>query len=140
MTIPLDELGVISPLATPLPPLPEGDVLTPAQWATLMAIGDTVISSLYQPAHASQPILQPQSTQHQKILDRIQVNFSPNNSKNPAVAYLEEKASSIPYIKESIHRTLANYVRPEQRRGIAVILSALEYALYWYRMLYSNLQ
>ena len=40
--------------------------------------------------------------------------------------YLNENASSIPAFKELVHRTLGDYVRDDARKGIALILSALE--------------
>ena len=127
MTVPSDGLASIAPLATPLPPLPEGEVLTSAQWATLMSIGDTVIPSIQRPSHGSPDFLQTGSTRYQSALDKVHASLSRKSSEEVAIAYLEENASLIPGIKESIHRTLVNYVRPEQRKGIAVILSALEY-------------
>ena len=127
MTVASDELAMISPLAIPLPPLPKDEVLTPAQWVTLMSIGDTVIPFLQRSSSASPDVLQAESTRYQATLDRIQTNLASNSPKEVAFEYLEERASSIPDIKESIHRTLVNHVRPEQRKGIAVILSALEF-------------
>ena len=119
-------LDTISPLATPLPPLPHGEVLTPRQWITLMSIGDTVIPSIRHSTYASPDVLPIDRAWYQSILKSVQTKLPNDNPLETAVAYVEEKASSIPSVKETIHRTLANYVRPEQRRGIAVILSALE--------------
>ena len=126
MTSSTNGLTAISPLATPLPPLPEGEVLTPAQWVTLMSIGDTIIPSIRNTSHPSPMALQIDSTLYQAISTGIQTKLYSNSSPEVVVSYLEENASSIPGVQETIHRTLANYVRPDQRKGIAVILSALK--------------
>ena len=110
------QMSLITPLASPLPPPPEGDVLTPSQWTTLMAIGDTVIPALeFSPTNVS----------------KLKATLPPGADTVLASTYLSEQASTTPGLKDLIHRTLHDFIRQDAQQGISVILTALEYALFY---------
>ncbi len=125
------QLNIFAPLASPLPPPPEGEILTPSQWTTLLAIADTIVPSI----EVSSPL---NSTKHLRIeaseytvaVEKLKNSIS--EDVDPAITrtYLQENASSIPEFKQLVHRTLGNYVREDARKGIALILTALEYAMF----------
>ena len=120
------QLNLIAPLASPLPPPPEGEVLTEAQWTTLMAIGDAIIPSIG-PSNSTLPnTLALEATEYSSAMSKIESTLPENASRDIAHRYLAESASSIPGLKELIHRTLSDYVRTDARKGISVVLSALE--------------
>jgi hypothetical protein len=116
----------VSPKATPLPPLPSDDVLTPAQWKTFVAIVDTVI-----------PAIKPHSTADAQLEVAVNDNdystsistlrgLSAESDSDALVAYyLAESASSNPALRESFHRMLALYMRPSQRKDLAFVLNLL---------------
>lgn len=123
------QMDVLAPLASPLPPPPEGDVLTPSNWTTLMAVADTIIPSLDDSsASDSTTKLRIEPSGYTVAVERLKRSMTNDASDaNLARRYLSENATSIPAFKELVRRTLANYVREDARKGIAFILSALEY-------------
>lgn len=121
------ELNLLSPLASPLPPPPEGEVLTAAQWRTLMAIADAVIPSIEVSSIPSTRKLAIQTSEYASAIERIQHLIPAPALTETAQSFLQESASSTPGFKESIHRQLAHYLREDAVKGIQVILSALEY-------------
>jgi len=120
------ELNLLSPLDCPLPPPPEGEVLTAAQWRTLMAIADAVIPSIEVSSTPSTRKLAIQTSEYASAIERIQHLISVPAPTETAQRLLQENASSTPGFKESIHRQLGHYLREDAVKGIRVILSALE--------------
>lgn len=120
------QLTLIAPLASPLPPLPEGEVLTKAQWTTLMAIGDAIIPSIG-PSNSTLPnTLALEATEYGSAISKLESNLPENASRDIAHRYLAESASATPGLRELLHRMLTDYVRTDARKGICVVLSALE--------------
>ena len=109
------QMSLIAPLASPLPPPPEGEALPKSQWMTLMAIGDTIL-----------PNIDSSSDGYQTIFKRLRDSISKDVDSVAVSSYLSESASSIPELREYLQRLLSENVRPEARKGISVILSALE--------------
>ena len=95
------QIGALAPLAAPLPPVPNGQALTPSQWTTLMAFADTIIPSI------------------ENVSD-----IAEGDSR--VGEYYKESASSVPGFREALQRLFSDYVRPDALDGIKVILSALE--------------
>lgn len=120
------ELTIIAPLDAPLPPVPEGDVLTPSQWDTLLAIADTIVPALEVSSVPSLKSLSVQPSDYTTAVRTIQNNIPANASADAAQKYLAETASSAPGFKDLFHRILGNYMREDALKGIRVILSALE--------------
>ena len=132
------QLSTYQQLASPLPLLPDGELFTEDQWKTLLALTDTFIPSLTdienRESFLTQLILpkdeyaKAQSTLVGAIPKDI--SFDSDNeypSREELVRkYLEESASDVAGLKESLHRTIACYVPEDGRKGIAFILSALK--------------
>ena len=120
------QLNLIAPLDTPLPPPPDGQVLTESQWTTLMAIADTVIPSIQVSSTLSNRSLYiapaKYASTHETITQRLPAQTDPDLTQR----FLEENASSLPGFKEVLQRILGDYTREDARKGIRVILSALK--------------
>ena len=121
------QLKCITPLETPLPPPATGEVLTEAQWTTLLAIADTIIPSIEVSTSPSKQKLSIQASEYTNAVEAITHGSPEDKSTVIPHSYLQENASSIPGFKELLRRTLSDYVREDARRGIRVILSALKY-------------
>lgn len=120
------QLSLIAPLDAPLPPPPDGQVLTESQWTTLMAIADAVIPSIEVSSTLSNSSLSltpaEYASAHETITRHLPAQADPSLTKR----FLQENASSLPGFRELIQRILGNYLREDARKGIRVILSALE--------------
>lgn len=123
----LQHVDVIAPFASPLPPLPEGDVLTPSQWTTLMAIGDAVIPSLVPSSSNSVDRMSIQASEYVSTIGQIRSTAAKTATEDNIRAFLDESASSIPDLKALIHRILSEFVPDDARKGIRGILSALKH-------------
>lgn len=120
------QLSLIAPLASPLPPPPEGEVLTQAQWTTLLAIGDAIIPSIG-PSNTTLPnTLALEATEYSSAISKIESTLPENAPSDIAHRYLAESASATPGMRELLHRMLSDYVRTDARKGVCVVLSALE--------------
>lgn len=120
----------VSPKATPLPPLPAENPLTPAQWRTLLAITDAVI-----------PAIKPMSTAIVKNELAITDNefstamsaiskLTPENdpgADDAAREYLADNASSNPAFKTELQRIFAMYLPDSQKKQLLMIMSILKY-------------
>ncbi|QSS65062.1 long chain fatty acid oxidase [Histoplasma capsulatum] len=114
-------------LESPLPPAPDAStVLTPLQWKTLLALADTVIPSIRPRSAAVCPgactISDAEFALATHTLQSVQNDFAHSDI---AVQFLAENASSVPEFKESMCRVLGQQLPDEARRGISVILNAL---------------
>ena len=119
-------LDMIAPLDVPLPPVPEGDVLTPSQWITFLAIADAIIPAVAPASSSSIDDLAVQLPDYDNAIDNIQRVVPPDAASDAVQNYLKEKASSTPGFKDLMHRTFGHYMREDALRGIRVILSLLE--------------
>lgn len=119
-------LAVIAPLDTPRPALPVGEFLTDAQWTTLMAIGDAVIPSIVASSVHSTTALAIETSKYASATSTLVQGQSSTAQADVPRQYLEENASSIPNIKEALQRFLGEYIDENARKGIRVVLSALE--------------
>ncbi|KAF2026244.1 long chain fatty alcohol oxidase [Setomelanomma holmii] len=118
----------VSPKATPLPPLPTDDPLTPAQWKTLLAISDAVI-----------PAVKPISTANARIEVAVKDNnystavsalrgLTPENDPNADTAakeYLADYASSNPAFKLELQRIFALYMPQSTKKELSLVLNVL---------------
>ncbi|RFU25570.1 hypothetical protein B7463_g10767, partial [Scytalidium lignicola] len=125
---------VVSPVgrvATSLPDLPTDNYFTPAQWATLMAIMDTVIPSIRKESTAfasgkdDVAHLTISDSEYQKIVDYVKEKIADAPDTDILDAYFDEKPSSNPEFQSLLKRTLQNYAREDARKGISFILSTL---------------
>ena len=120
------ELNGLAPFDSPLPPPPEGDVLTASQWTTLMAIADTIIPSITVSTTPSINNLPVPASEYTTAISKIKETLPAGATDDVPHKYLKENASSTPGFKETLHRQLGEYVRQDALKGIRVILSALE--------------
>ncbi|KAL8934757.1 MAG: hypothetical protein Q9216_005749 [Gyalolechia sp. 2 TL-2023] len=120
------ELNLIAPLDSPLPAVPEGEVLSPAQWTTLLAIADTFVPAIEASSTHSRDRLALESSEFDNAVAKIQETTPENTSLDAVHKYLAESASSAPRFRELIQRTFGDYMREDALRGIRVILSALD--------------
>ena len=113
---------------SPLPPAPDAsELLTDAQWDSLLALADTIIPGIV-PSSSSAS-----SKTNQKISDaeyeaakkKLQFDSTSDESAEHATQLLTECASSIPEFKDSFVRMLAYYIPPANVRALTMILSAL---------------
>lgn len=120
----------VSPKATPLPPLPTEDPLTPAQWKTLLAIADAVI-----------PAVRPTSTANTKTEVAVTDNeystavsalraLAPEDDPDADTAakeYLADNASSNPLFKMELQRIFAMYMPQSTKKQLTTVLNILEW-------------
>jgi hypothetical protein len=120
----------VSPKATPLPPLPTEDPLTPAQWKTLLAIADAVI-----------PAIKPMSTARAitefAVLDNeystavnALIALVPEDdpgANDAAKEYLEDRASANPAFRLELQRIFSMYMPQSTKKELAMVLNILEY-------------
>ena len=93
---------------------------------TLMAIADTIIPSIEVSSSLSKDKLCVQASDYTRAIETVGRGQREEEDVNLPKAYLQESASSIPAFRELLRRTLGHYVREDARKGIRVILSALE--------------
>ncbi|RAR14485.1 long chain fatty alcohol oxidase [Stemphylium lycopersici] len=119
----------VSPKATPLPPLPSEDPLTPAQWKTLLAITDAIV-----------PAIKPMSTARaQTEIATTDIEYStavrtlgariPKSDPDAVAAakeYLNDYASQNSAFRPELQRIFALYMPHNQRRDLATVLNVLD--------------
>ncbi|KAL9009525.1 MAG: hypothetical protein Q9173_005451 [Seirophora scorigena] len=120
------ELNLIAPLDSPLPPVPEGDVLTDSQWTTFLAIADTVIPAIELSSTHSLTHLSLHPSEYANAVGKIQQAVPADAAPDAVQRYLAENASAAPRFRELIQRQFGHYAREDAVKGIRVILSALD--------------
>jgi hypothetical protein len=116
----------VSPKAASLPPLPEEDPFTPAQWKTLLAIADTVIPTI-KPASLADP-------QTEKAIGDSEYGTAMTTLKERAAeptdalttAYFQEKPSTIPQFRDIWYRQFGMFMPQDARKQLAGLLNILE--------------
>ncbi|OCK72804.1 GMC oxidoreductase [Lepidopterella palustris CBS 459.81] len=118
----------VSPKAAPLPPLPEADPLTPAQWKTLLAIADAVIPSI-QPFTKAAPTLElaiPDNA-YSTALTTLKGLAPQGTDERVAEVFLKESASSTPAFREALFRLVGFYMPQKNRNDLVMVLNMLNY-------------
>ncbi|KAI5293390.1 hypothetical protein KEM52_005585 [Ascosphaera acerosa] len=104
----------------------EQDVLTPAQWRTLLAIGDTVIPPIH-PArsarHGQHYVVD--DKEYDGAVEEILAGDERSSQRQVAERYLSESASSIPALVEAMRRQLILYTPQENLKQLSLVLTAL---------------
>ena len=111
---------VIKSTALPRPPSPSP--FTPAQWHVLLAIADAVIAPLQPTAVAS-------SINDAEVYDTVRQQLQDYADDTVLDSYLSERASSVPGFEDALLRYLGSHTAPDVRKGLASILSLLEYVI-----------
>jgi choline dehydrogenase-like flavoprotein len=117
-----------SPKATPLPPLPTKDPLTPAQWKTLLAITDAVIPAI-KPMSTAKAQTESAGTdaEYSTAVSKLR-QLTPEDDPNAEAAskeYLEEYASLDPAFRAELQRIFAMYMPQNQRKELGTVLNIL---------------
>lgn len=119
----------VPPKATPLPPLPRKDPLTPAQWRILLAVADAVIPSVKPISTADSKIevavVDDEYSTAVSALRALTPEDDPD-AETAAKEYLAENASSNPLFKLELQRVIAMYMPQSTRKQLTTILSILE--------------
>ncbi|KAF1348233.1 long-chain fatty alcohol dehydrogenase [Lizonia empirigonia] len=119
----------VSPKATPLPPLPAEDPLTPAQWSTLLAIADACIPAIKPITVAdTRTQIAATDTEYSTALSTVQ-GLTPTSDPDAAaaaIAYLDDYASSDPAFKRELQRIIALYMPASTRRELLLVLNVLD--------------
>ncbi|KAE8867474.1 hypothetical protein PTNB73_05568 [Pyrenophora teres f. teres] len=118
----------VSPRATPLPPLPSEDPLTPEQWATFLAIADVVIPAIkpMSTAKVHTEVAVP-DTDYSTAVGILKAR-SPANDPDAETAvkeYLEDYASRDPAFRAEMQRVFAIYLPHSQKKDLCMILNVL---------------
>ena len=100
----------LATLATPLLPAPDGQVLTPSQWATLLSICDTFLSPL---------------SSIDETVPEIRSYSTDDISTSTIRDYLSETTTIVPAFKDAVHRRLATSLPKNDLKGLAFILDSL---------------
>lgn len=118
----------VDPKAAPLPPLPAIDPLTPEQWATLLAIMDTVIARVV-PAGGDN------DTNDGTVSDGIFIDkeeysralddLTQYMDRQTAAAYLEESATSVPGLRDAMLRIIGLHMPQKTRADLQFALKML---------------
>jgi hypothetical protein len=118
----------LKPLVAPLPDAPEGEAFTPEQWATLLAIMDTVVPSVQRGTKSG-------STATQQTLADAEYNKAADDLRKAVVGpvdekdiddFLSEKPSANPRFQALLKRSMIAFSREDVRKNLILVLSALK--------------
>ena len=119
----LGELSKLAPLAAPLAPAPEGDVFTPAQWKTLLALCDVFVPAIQAEDCSHDPSLKVSNLD--EAVAQYDTLLQEGASKSLVETYLRDSFTNTTNIQEILRRKLIRYVPQNGRDGLSFILSAL---------------
>lgn len=91
-----------------------------------MAIADTIIPAIEVSSTLSNSRLCVQASEYTNAITTVKRDVTAEASGDYPQAYLHESASSVAGFRELLQRMLDDFVREDARKGIRVILSALE--------------
>lgn len=113
---------------SPLPPVPDADVLTEGQWRLLAAIAETFVPSIAPINRALSPLSHALSpTSYESAMGTIRDSTGNAVNDEALVAeYLDETPTATAAFKESMQRLLAFQLSNDQKRGLLFILNALK--------------
>lgn len=122
----------VSPKATPLPPLPDEDPLTPAQWKTLLAIADAVVPAIKPVSTANASIeVAIADNEYSTALSAVRA-LTPEDDPDAEIAakeYLADNASSNPAFKLELQRIFAMYMPQSTKKELGMVLNILKYVI-----------
>ena len=91
-----------------------------------MAIADTIIPSVGVSSSLSNSSLCIEPAEYTSTVKTLTERLPAQSESNLPQKFLQENASSLPDFREFLQRVFGDYVREDARKGIRVILSALE--------------
>ncbi|KAL5115703.1 hypothetical protein ACEQ8H_006415 [Pleosporales sp. CAS-2024a] len=122
----------VSPKATPLPPLPPHDPLTPPQWTTLLAIADAVIPAIKPESTANAAIeLAVADNEYSTSIATLRALIPEHDpgADTAAKHYLADNASSNPAFKLELRRIFSMYMPQSSMKELCMVLNILKYAV-----------
>lgn len=112
--------------ASPLPPLPETDLLSAEQWGILAAISATVVPS-FSPFTGNRLLQHPLRREFYESTSKRIASISGLKPDDELVAnYLSESAIDHPGFRDNVSRLLSHYMDETSRNGLLFILNALK--------------
>ncbi|KAH7128352.1 hypothetical protein B0J11DRAFT_431142 [Dendryphion nanum] len=116
----------VSPKAAPLSPVPSQEILTPAQWKTLLAITDAIVPSVkpIRTANARTELIATDNEYSSAISTLVGLSPS-DHSEATATAYLQENTSSNPAFREAIHRLFSLHMPQATKKQFILVLNIL---------------
>ncbi|OKL60953.1 hypothetical protein UA08_03248 [Talaromyces atroroseus] len=115
-----------TPLEAPLFPIPDDPVFAESQWETLLSLSDVVVPALT--TETTSKALHEKTVsagEYESALSKLKAQVKAPDAAQIALQYLSENASSNPLFKEALRRTLLLYVPQESKKGLSLVLSAL---------------
>jgi hypothetical protein len=118
----------VSPKATPLPPLPAEDPLTPDQWKTLFAISDTIIPAVQSAAGVhSKGVLSIPANDHSTAVTQLKSLASSSSADESVVdTYLSDIPSTNPAFRDTLYRFFGFYLPQKSANELKFILNILK--------------
>ncbi|KXL42324.1 MAG: hypothetical protein FE78DRAFT_34565 [Acidomyces sp. 'richmondensis'] len=115
----------IRQIPSPLPPLPDPDILSAEQWGTLCAIADTVVPSIT-PLEGNRLLQQPVSHHaYESSCSRLERALSIDKGSELVKRYLAESATAEPEFKKGISRIVNLYLHSQAKKELLFVLNAL---------------
>ncbi|OBT46437.1 hypothetical protein VE00_03307 [Pseudogymnoascus sp. WSF 3629] len=126
MSAPSGPVAMLAPLATPLPPSPNGSPFTDAQWAILMSLMDAVVPRIVRASAATEGFLDYTVSDAEYAFLSTQAGASAQAKDTETLdAYLAERPSDSVEFQDLLMRQLVYYATEEQVKGLKFILAAL---------------
>lgn len=120
----------VTPKASPLPPGPDTDPLTPSQWRILLAFADAVIPTILPEATADpQKELGVPANSYSQALTTLESTWLRGAEDPQGIArqYLEERPSQNPAFRDIIYRYIGTHVPADLRAQLTMGLNLLDY-------------
>ena len=122
----LEQNRSASPTPSPLPPLPESDLLSAEQWGILAAISATIVPA-FSPYTGNRLLQHPLRREIYESATRRIASISGREANGELVAaYLSESALDHPAFRENVSRLLGHHMDETSRNGLLFILNALK--------------
>lgn len=126
-----ESLEKLVPLASPIPPPVQEEVLNDDQWATLLAIADAFIPAIRSSATQSTSALALSSSEYTKLAQSLALQAAGGKDAAGTVhKYLAENASETPGFKDLVNRMLGDYSRSDAQNATSILLSVLGYTIF----------
>jgi hypothetical protein len=126
----------VLPTATPLPPLPTEDPLSPEQWKTLLAIADAVVPAIKPSSIAkAQTEVAVTDNDYSTAISELR-SLIPEEDPDAATAakeYLANNATSNPAFRLELQRIFAMYMPHSTKKQLGTVLNILKYVIYLVR-------
>jgi hypothetical protein len=121
---------LVSPKATPLPPLPTEDPLSPEQWKTLLAIADAVVPAIKPVSVAdSRTEVAVTDNDYSTAISELRA-LTPEDDPDAETAakeYLADSATSNPAFRLELQRIFSMYMPQSTKSQLGTVLNILKY-------------